>query len=159
MFAQREQLHIAAWPSFSIYENAAYLLGPEVNTAASQQYAVEGQTFVLAPTGIIGQAAYDAFVDTEQKRELLKLGGGHARIYGPDGRSLAAPLNPAEEGILYADIDYNQILGAKNAYDPVGHYSRPDVFQLLFNPNPLDRVVTVEQLPSASQADAVEPLG
>jgi nitrilase len=159
MFAQREQLHIAAWPSFSIYENAAYLLGPEVNTAASQQYAVEGQTFVLAPTSIIGQAAYDTFVDTEQKRELLKLGGGYARIYGPDGRSLATPLDPVQEGILYANIDYNEILGAKNAYDPVGHYSRPDVFQLLFNPNPLDRVITTEQLTPANETEVVELRG
>ena len=84
-----------------------------MNTAASQQYAVEGQTFVLAPTSIIGQAAYDTFVDTEQKRELLKLGGGYARIYGPDGRSLATPLDPVQEGILYANIDYNEILGAE----------------------------------------------
>lgn len=143
MFGQQEQLHVAAWPSFSVYEGAAHLLGPEVNTAASQQYAVEGQTFVLAPTGMIGQAAYDAFVDSEEKRALLNLGGGHARIYGPDGRSIAAPLDPREEGIIYADIDYGEILAAKNAYDPVGHYSRPDVFKLLFNATANPRVVRV----------------
>lgn len=141
MFSQHEQLHIAAWPSFSVYEGAAYLLGPEVNTAASQQYAVEGQVFVLAPTGLIGQAAHDLFADTDVKRDLLKLGGGHARIYGPDGRSLATPLAPTDEGILYADIDYAEILGAKNAYDPIGHYSRPDVLQLMFNPTANPRVV------------------
>lgn len=141
MFSQHEQLHIAAWPSFSVYEGAAYLLGPEVNTAASQQYAVEGQVFVLAPTGLIGQAAHDLFADTETKRDLLKLGGGHARIYGPDGRSLAAPLAPTEEGILYATINYGEILAAKNAYDPVGHYSRPDVLQLMFNPTANAKVV------------------
>ena len=43
MFSQQEQLHVAAWPSFSIYPGAAYALGPEVNTAASQQYAVEAR--------------------------------------------------------------------------------------------------------------------
>ena len=32
-----------------------------------------------------------------------------------------------------ADIDLNHIIFAKNAADPVGHYSRPDVFQLVFN--------------------------
>lgn len=152
MFAQSEQLHVAAWPSFSIYEGGAYLLGPEVNVAASQQYAVEGQCFVLAPTGIIGQAAHNMFCDTEQKRELLKLGGGHARIFGPDGRSLAEPLDPTEEGLLFADIDYGQILAAKNAYDPVGHYSRPDVLRLLFNQAPAARVVY-----SADPAENAEP--
>jgi nitrilase len=156
MYSQHEQLHVAAWPSFSVYENAAYLLGPEVNTAASQQYAVEGQTFVLAPTGMIGQAAYDTFVDSDAKRELLKLGGGHARIYGPDGRSLATPLDPREEGLIYADINYGEILAAKNAYDPVGHYSRPDVLKLLFNPAPTPRVVRAEQ-PVAEQEPVAPP--
>jgi nitrilase len=156
MFSQHEQLHIAAWPSFSVYENAAHLLGPEVNTAASQQYAVEGQAFVLAPTGMIGPAAYDTFVDSDAKRELLKLGGGHARIYGPDGRSLATALDPREEGLLYADIDYGEILAAKNAYDPVGHYSRPDVFKLLFNSAPSPRVIRVER-PVGSAEEPVTP--
>lgn len=146
MFCQQEQLHVAAWPSFSIFEGAAYLLGPEVNTAASQQYAVEGQVFVLAPTGLIGQAGHDRFADTEIKKELLKLGGGHARIYGPDGRSLATPLDPTEEGILYAQIDYDQILAAKNAYDPTGHYSRPDVLRLQFNSSTTPRMVEVDTL-------------
>ncbi|RLV48500.1 carbon-nitrogen hydrolase family protein [Nocardioides mangrovicus] len=130
LFAQDEQLHVAAWPSFSIFEGAAFALGPEVNTGASRQYAVEGQTFVLAPCGVIGAAAHGAFADTELKRQLLGLGGGFARIYGPDGRDLAEPLAPTDEGILYADIDYAVILAAKNAADPVGHYSRPDVFTL-----------------------------
>lgn len=155
MFSQHEQLHIAAWPSFSVYEGAAYLLGPEVNTAASQQYAVEGQCFVLAPTGIIGKAAYDLFANTEEKQQLLGLGGGAARIYGPDGRSLATPLDPTEEGLIYADIDYRQILAAKNSYDPVGHYSRPDVLRLLFNAAPAPRVVRADVLPP--QVDGLTP--
>jgi nitrilase len=156
MFSQHEQLHIAAWPSFSVYEGAAYLLGPEVNTAASQQYAVEGQVFVLAPTGLVGQAAHDLFADTETKRDLLKLGGGHARIYGPDGRSLATPLAATEEGILYATIDYGEILVAKNAYDPVGHYARPDVLQLMFNPTANPKVVRPVMDPELSLPDTAD---
>lgn len=130
LFAQQEQLHIAAWPSFSIFEGAVNALGAEVNVGASRQYAVEGQNFVLAPCGIIGEAAEAHFCDTDLKRQFLQRGGGYARIFGPDGRSLVEPLDPEAEGILYADIDYAGILAAKNAADPVGHYSRPDVFAL-----------------------------
>ncbi|MFF0815570.1 nitrilase-related carbon-nitrogen hydrolase [Rhodococcus sp. NPDC003318] len=101
-----------------------------MNTAASRLYAVESQCFVLAPCGLVGEAAHDAFADTELKKQLLTLGGGHARIFGPDGRELAEPLPATEEGILYADIDYAHILAAKSAADPVGHYSRSDVFTL-----------------------------
>ena len=130
LFAQQEQLHIASWPSFSIFEGAVNALGPEVNVGASRQYAVEGQAFVLAPCAIVGAAGQARFADTGEKRQFLQVGGGYARIFGPDGRSLAEPLDPTAEGILYADIDFAGILAAKNAADPVGHYARPDVFAL-----------------------------
>lgn len=135
MFSKHEQVHVGAWPSFSVYKGAAYALGPEVNTAASQLYAAEGQVFVLAPCSIVGDAALDLFCgDDPVKRQLLQRGGGFARVYGPDGRPLAEPLPEDAEGILYADIDLSVIPIAKAAADPVGHYSRPDVTRLLLNP-------------------------
>lgn len=79
-------------------------------------------------------------VDEPKKAELLPEGGGFARIYGPDGSPLAEHLAETEEGILYADIDLGMIALAKAAADPAGHYSRPDVTRLLFNPNPAPRV-------------------
>ena len=133
MYAQNEQVHIASWPSFSLYAGAAYALGPEVNSAASQMYAVEGQCFVLASCGVVSQAMVDMMCDSPDKRQFLQPGGGHARIYGPDGSPLAKPLDPAQEGLLVADIDLSMIAYAKAAADPAGHYSRPDVFRLMFN--------------------------
>ncbi len=140
MFSLGEQVHVASWPSFSVYPGAAYALGPEVNTAASQQYAVEGQVFVLAPCSLIGPVAIEAFDLTGPRAALLRPGGGHARVFGPDGRSLAEPLAPDEEGILYADVDLAAIPLAKAAADPVGHYSRPDVLRLQFNRGATSRV-------------------
>lgn len=134
MFSMNEQIHVAAWPSFSVYRGAAQALGPEVNNAASLMYAVEGQTFVLAPCATVGQAGQDVFCDTEEKKQLLLRGGGFTRIYGPEGSQLAEPLAETVEGILYADLDFGLLAIAKSAYDPVGHYSRPDVFSLCFNP-------------------------
>ena len=34
MYSQNEQIHIASWPSFSLYNGIAYALGPELNSAA-----------------------------------------------------------------------------------------------------------------------------
>lgn len=144
MYAQHEEIHAAAWPSFSIYEGSAQALSPEVNTAASRIYAVEGQTFVVAACGVVGESAMDKFCDTPTKRELLKTGGGHARIYGPDGSELATPLGPHEEGILYADLNPELIDIAKAPSDPVGHYSRPDIFRLLINRNKTPKMVDVQ---------------
>jgi aliphatic nitrilase len=141
MYSMFEQIHVGAWPSFSVYRGAAQALSAEVNTAASLMYAVEGQTFVLAPCGVVGQAAHDLFCDTDLKRQLLLQGGGYARIYGPEGSTLAQPLAEDAEGILFADLDFSMIAIAKSAADPVGHYSRPDVVRLLLNRNPAPVVV------------------
>lgn len=141
MYSLGEQIHVASWPSFSVYRGGAKALGPEVNTAASLVYAVEGQTFVLAPCGVVGDAAHEVFCDDDMKKQLLLKGGGFARIYGPEGSELAAPLAETEEGLLFADLDFSLIAIAKSAADPVGHYSRPDVFRLQVNLSANPRIV------------------
>ena len=52
MYAQNEQVHVGAWPSFSLYDPFAHALGCEVNNAASKIYAVEGSCFVLGPCAV-----------------------------------------------------------------------------------------------------------
>lgn len=141
MYSLGEQIHVASWPSFSVYRGAAHALGAPVNNAASLTYAVEGQAFVLAPCGIVGQAGHDLFCDTAAKEQLLLQGGGFTQVYGPEGSVLAEPLDEHEEGILYADLDFSLIAIAKSAADPVGHYSRPDVVRLLLNRQPSPVVV------------------
>lgn len=134
MYAQNEQVHIAAWPSFSVYRGAANLLGPTVNNGASMMYAVEGGCFVLAPCGVVSQEMIERLNgDDPVKNQLLLKGGGFAAIYAPDGSEMAERIPEDQEGILYADIDLNMITLAKSVADPTGHYSRPDVTQLLLN--------------------------
>jgi aliphatic nitrilase len=140
MYAQNEQVHVASWPSFSLYDPFAHALGWEVNNAASKIYAVEGSCFVLAPCALVSSAMVEELCDTPAKHNLLQAGGGHAVIFGPDGSPLAAKLPPDQEGILYADIDLGAIGVAKNAADPAGHYSRPDVTRLLLNTTRARRV-------------------
>jgi len=139
MFSMHEQVHIAAWPSFSTYP-MAYSLGPEMNGAASQVYALEGSCFLLAPCGMVSQEMYDLLVQTPEQAELIGVGGGHAQIYGPDGAPICEQLPHDEEGLLFADIDLGAITVAKSFADPVGHYSRPDVTRLKFNQNAMPKV-------------------
>jgi nitrilase len=140
MYAQNEQVHVGAWPSFSLYDPFAHALGWEVNNAASKVYAVEGSCFFLGPCAVVSQAMIDELCDSPEKHAFLHAGGGHAVIYGPDGSSLAEKLPPDQEGILYADLDLGMIGVAKNAADPAGHYSRPDVTRLLLNTSRANRV-------------------
>src|SRR5215510_3522256 len=81
MYAQNEQVHVAAWPSFSMYEPFAHALSWQTNNAVSKVYAVEGSCFVLAPCAIISQAMVDELCDSDDKRGLVHAGGGHAVIY------------------------------------------------------------------------------
>jgi nitrilase len=135
MFSMGEQIHVGSWPSVSVYRDKVYTLGPEVNSAASQMYAVEGQCFVIAAWATVSQSAIDLFCDTPEKAELMKLGGGFSQIYGPDGAPIGKALAEDQEGLVIGDIDLASIARSKSAADPVGHYSRPDVFRLMFNRN------------------------
>lgn len=151
MYSQHEQIHVAAWPSFSLYRRGTAALGPEVNLAASRLYAAEGQCFVLAPCAVVSPQMIELLCTTESQQAFLEPGGGHARIFGPDGADLATPLGEHEEGILYATLDPAALISAKVAADPVGHYSRPDVTRLLFNRTAYTPVVECD----ASTLDSV----
>jgi nitrilase len=144
MYSQNEQIHVASWPSFSLYSGIAYALGPQANTAASQMYALEGQCYVIASSAITSQEMIDMLCDTPDKHDLLPPGGGAAMIFGPDGMPLCEPIGENEEGILYADCDAAMLAIAKSAADPAGHYSRPDVTRLLLNRTPAKPVESMK---------------
>jgi nitrilase len=57
-------------------------------------------------------------------------GGGSSAVFGPDGRKLSQDLPEGEEGIIYADLDLDDVLKAKSFIDTCGHYSRPDMLWL-----------------------------
>ncbi|MGZ4674243.1 MAG: carbon-nitrogen hydrolase family protein [Ilumatobacteraceae bacterium] len=57
---------------------------------------------------------------------------GNTVIVGPDGSVVAGPL-VGEAGMLMATLDLADLTLARREFDPVGHYTRPDVFQLSVN--------------------------
>ena len=50
-------------------------------------------------------------------------------IVAAGGDLVAGPVTEREE-ILYADLDVEAARAQRRQFDPVGHYSRPDVFRL-----------------------------
>lgn len=54
---------------------------------------------------------------------------GYTTIVAPGGELIAGPVLEREE-ILYADLDVAAVQEERRKFDPVGHYSRPDVFTL-----------------------------
>lgn len=149
MYSMHEQIHISAWPSFSLYPEA-FGLGPQLNNAAAQMYAAEGQCFVLAPCGVISTDMIGLLVENQAQEKLISAGGGYAQIFGPDGRPLCEPLASDAEGLLIADLPMDMITIAKSFGDPVGHYARPDVTRLLLC---RDAQPCVEQMEAEHQLD------
>jgi aliphatic nitrilase len=133
MYAENEQLHVAAWPS--LFGRAGYAFGPQVGLAASQIYAVEGQCYVLASCAVVSDEMI-AILSDGSAGPSLSQGGGHSMIFGPDGKPLCTAIPPSDEGILIAEIDIGEIAMAKAAADPAGHYARADVTRLLINRSP-----------------------
>ena len=64
---------------------------------------------------------------------------GDAAIVRPGGRLLAGPLR-REKGVLAGEIDPEAARRARRSLDVTGHYSRPDLFQLTVNRNPMPPV-------------------
>ena len=57
---------------------------------------------------------------------------GGSCIISPLGKIIAGPIRNKTE-IIFADIDLNEIIKGKYDFDAVGHYARPDIFELNIN--------------------------
>lgn len=115
-----EQIHIAVWPKGAHLDLTADIL--------TRSHALESQVYVLKACGLLSpEGVPDDF--PLKGRTLWNVNGGSG-IIGPDGNYLAGPVYN-EEAILYAEIDPVKILKEKWKVDTVGHYSRPDVLELV----------------------------
>ena len=93
--------------------------------------ARESRAYVVAPCALPARRRRTR--TTSRSRAEIEgagtIGRGGSAILAPDGSYLAGPLYD-EEGILYAELDPTRLLAERQRFDPVGHYSRPDVLQL-----------------------------
>jgi nitrilase len=60
------------------------------------------------------------------------INAGDSVVIAPGGKIIAGPLR-RQAGVLYAQIDTAAVGPARRSLDVVGHYARPDVFQLKVN--------------------------
>jgi nitrilase len=110
--------------------------------ATLRHIACEGRCFVLGCNQFVTKAMYPAdlegFEELADQPEVMCRGG--SAIISPLGEVLAGPLYD-QEGTLFADLDLAEVVRAKFDFDVVGHYARPDVFQLSVNERPTLLVV------------------
>jgi nitrilase len=105
--------------------------------ATIRHIALEGRCFVLGCNQFVTRSMYPADLagveDLANQPEIMCRGG--SAIISPLGEVLAGPLFE-KEGTLFADLDLAEVARSKFDFDVVGHYARPDVFQLIVNEKP-----------------------
>jgi nitrilase len=105
--------------------------------ATLSHIACEGRCFVLGCNQFVTKAELPASwansAELQDMPEVLCRGG--SAIYSPLGECLAGPAYDSEQ-LLFATLDLDDIARSKLDFDPVGHYARPDVFQLRVNRAP-----------------------
>ncbi len=98
-----------------------------------QHVALEGRCFVFSACQYLRRsdcpAEYAAIQGDDPSTVLMR---GGSTIIGPLGQILAGPVYN-ENAILTAEIDLGELARSKYDLDVVGHYARPDVFQLRVN--------------------------
>jgi nitrilase len=102
--------------------------------ATLRHIACEGRCFVLGCNQFVRKDMLPedlAEIDELQDQPDVMCRGGSA-IVSPMGEVIAGPLYD-REGMLFAELDRSQIVRGKVDFDVVGHYARPDVFQLIVN--------------------------
>ena len=126
LYSQGEQIHIA--PTADDDERTL------INT---RNTAIEGGVFVISVCMVLRKESFPKDFEFQQELEdagdYLQTGG--SAIIGPDGSILAGPLWK-EEGILYAELDLNQVVEQSQLLDVAGHYARPDVLSLHLKATP-----------------------
>lgn len=97
--------------------------------------AKEGQVFVVGVTAYLRGSdvprdlpgADDIYGNSE---DLMS--NGNTTIVAPGGEILQGPLT-GQTGILTATLDLDRIAAGRRAFDPTGHYARPDILSLTIN--------------------------
>ncbi|WP_282940807.1 carbon-nitrogen hydrolase family protein [Paenibacillus sp. RC67] len=96
--------------------------------------ACEGRCYVISSNQFATKVSYPSdltcYEDIKDDGDILSRGG--SAVVGPLGEYIVEPLYN-EEGILIARLDLNEIIRSRFDFDVVGHYSRPDIFQLVVN--------------------------
>ncbi|MDW9406086.1 carbon-nitrogen hydrolase family protein, partial [Pseudomonas soli] len=96
--------------------------------------AAEGRCFVNGACQVRDAPAARGREVATWPAERLLVDGGRV-IVGALGEVLAEPL-VGERGLLCAEVDTDELVRARYDFDVVGHYARPDVFELSVDERP-----------------------
>ncbi len=100
--------------------------------ATMKHIALEGRCFVIGCNQYVTKDMYPTDLNYYHELENLpeNMCPGGSCIVDPFGKYVAGPVWNKEE-LMIADLDLNKVVLSRLDFDPCGHYSRPDVFELI----------------------------
>ncbi len=102
----------------------------ETWVATLRHIAKEGRQFVIGVAPLLrGSDVPEDLRGTLYEQGDDWMSRGYTTIVAPGGEVIAGPVLEREE-IVLADLDLAAVQEQRRMFDPVGHYSRPDVFTL-----------------------------
>jgi len=124
LYGQGENLHVAVWP------------GSDHNTKDITRFiARESRSYVISVSSLMTLEDFPPHTPHLEKifeKAPKILANGGSCIAGPDGEWIMEPLLN-EAGNSYHTLDFDRVYEERQNFDPVGHYSRPDVTKLIVN--------------------------
>jgi aliphatic nitrilase len=128
LYGLGEEIHIAMWPG------ANYKSQPrdrkKIIDVAMRNMTFEGQVYTVYSSSCVGSEELKFYLELDPSNQgILEEGGGISGIVDPISNYIAGPIEDKEQ-IVYAEINLDNIVNVKHMIDSVGHYARPDVFQL-----------------------------
>jgi nitrilase len=142
MLTDIQQIHCASWPSFPS-GLPHHSLSLTANYASCMTYAIETGTFVIVSSANLTQANLDVICgDDNDAKAVLGLGNGLAEIFDPEGNPIGNRPSHDVQALCIGEVDLELCMTAKSVLDPVGHYSRHDIFQVSFDNRPRQAIIT-----------------
>lgn len=141
LMAQGTQIHVAAWPGREPKSppESPISLWPR-QLLLSRAFASQACSYVVVASGVrLREHVPERYRDLHMFNHT-----GESYIIDPRGEVIAGPAKG--ETILTTQASLEAVLAAKAACDVGGHYSRPDLLQLIVNGRPLERVINATRL-------------
>lgn len=154
LLAQGQKIHTAHWPSFPTQHSRDGLDGIDIRI---RYHAYEGKVFVISSSAVFGQDSLKRLCATEASRNLVTMGGSVSGIINPYGKYIGGPLQD-EEGIVYADVDLEEMIAAKTLHDVVGNYNRFDVLSLTYRRKSPKPIIIADEDEATASAGDLAPL-
>lgn len=122
----------------ALYEKGVSLyLAPNTNDNPEWQdtirhIAIEGHCYVINVNQYMTREMYPKDLNDREEIEKLpkEVCTGGSCVIDPYGHYVTEPVWNKEE-VIYADLDMEKVFMSRMEFDGVGHYSRPDVLELI----------------------------